>query len=118
RISGQLHRRKLMLQCEQVPFRQRLAQQLTLHPSPRRYFRNLLARYENRFQFGHESTHLVSAPITQCNETEVAEGFALVIAEMYALPMLYWGTVRPSPGQVVLDLGANIGTTSLVLSKT
>ena len=117
RIAGQWHRRKLMLRCPQIPLGLRLRQQMTLHPSPRPFFREQLQRDGDRFRFRNYGVDLVSEPVGGADENAVANGFALVLGEMYALPMLFWGSVTPRPGQVALDLGANIGTTALVIAQ-
>jgi FkbM family methyltransferase len=117
RIRGQFYRRRLMLQCRHIPLPQRVAQQLTLHPSPRAFFREMLNREGDRFRFCYDGIDLVSPPIGESNNSDVAAAFALVIAEMQALPMLYWRTVKPSRGSTALDLGANTGTTALELAR-
>jgi FkbM family methyltransferase len=117
RIQGQLHRRRLMLQCRHIPLSQRVAQQLALHPSPRPFFSAKLKREGDRFRFCGDEIDFVSPPIGECDESQVAAALALVIAEMYALPMIYWRAVRPRPGSTALDLGANTGTTALVLAR-
>lgn len=43
--------------------------------------------------------------------------FSQVVSESYVDPILFFGDARPKPGDVVLDLGANIGTTAAVLSR-
>jgi FkbM family methyltransferase len=45
------------------------------------------------------------------------EGMVQVLTEIFALPNLFHPLVRAGAGDVVLDLGANIGTTALVLAE-
>ena len=44
-------------------------------------------------------------------------GIRQVISESFIAPILFWGPVKISAGDVVLDLGGNIGTTALVFSS-
>jgi len=117
RVRGQMYNRKLINRCSEIPLLQRLAIQLSPHPSPRPYFVRQLEQDGNRFRFRQHGVDLVSIPALGEDKQRTAEGFALVLGEMYALPMLCWTHVRPQPGNVVLDLGGNIGTTALSMSR-
>ncbi len=118
RVNGQLYRRSLFLKCRYIPLWARLHYQLRIHPSPRHFFLNRIQRLNDRFSFSDNVNSLVSVPISGLDPVRVADGFAQVISEMYARPMLYWKWVHPSIGQTVLDIGANIGTTALALAKS
>jgi FkbM family methyltransferase len=45
------------------------------------------------------------------------KGICLVLAETFFFPNYFYRNVRPKKGDIVFDIGANIGTTSLLFSK-
>lgn len=45
------------------------------------------------------------------------EGFSQIIAETFVFPVLFRGPVQLHPGDVALDVGANIGTTAALMSR-
>lgn len=117
KAEGQLFRRSLMWSCGEIPASTRWRQQFSLRPSARPYFLDRIVERGGRWHYEDNGIHVVSSPINEGDGQCEAQCLALMVAEMLSMPMLFWGHIRPRPGSVALDLGANIGTTSLLLSK-
>lgn len=70
----------------------------------------------NAFEFDGKRIHYMP-PYPIKNQDYLMRGISQVIVETFVLPGFYRGSVQINKGDIVFDLGANIGTTALIFSE-
>jgi FkbM family methyltransferase len=114
-------RTRFLLSDRDVPLRERL-RIVTATRAGRRAMRYLV---ENRLRRDPPDPHFSIAELTFgfeppypiADRRELLRGISQVLVESFIFPEFFSGPVRLRSGDVVLDLGANIGTTAVLFSK-
>ena len=114
-------RTRFLLGNRDVP----LGERLRIVASPRAGRRAMRFLVENRLQGEVPEPHFSVSDLKFAfepqypiaNRRELLRGISQVLVESFIFPDFFSGPVQLRPGDVVLDLGANIGTTAVVFSK-
>jgi FkbM family methyltransferase len=118
RINYTLQRRANVLACPYIPLSSRLRAVARFHPRAHEAIDQFVRDEGDRLEVDvGKYRFTVNAPAEPSERSARREFFSQVVSESFVDPLLFWGPVSVGPGDVVFDLGANIGTTAAVFSE-